>query len=254
MLLSVNNQSPYKTAAGEVRCASNQLGTIFDFVKNNPNKRYNVLLREEEEISKAIEQIEFIKAVAEDYTIECGNIASLKALLELGYNAYLRFPVSDWETYQSLRELKVSDIYIDGALGFSVDLLAKSKEDIKLRSTPTISPNASLSAPAANHFFIRPEDIGKYTSAIDVLDLRQPTLEKENALFSVYQRGTFNFDIDNLIENVPAGVNNVALVDFAEKRLNCGQRCKIPGNHCKWCNTQFSFVDKATKYGKLRTN
>lgn len=55
MLLSVNSQSPYKTAAGEIRCASNQLGTIFDFVKNNPNKRYNVLLREEEEISKAIE-------------------------------------------------------------------------------------------------------------------------------------------------------------------------------------------------------
>lgn len=44
MILSVNSNSSYKNAAGEVRCASNQLGTIFEFVKNNPNKRYNILL------------------------------------------------------------------------------------------------------------------------------------------------------------------------------------------------------------------
>lgn len=44
MILSVNSNSSYKRAAGEIRCASNQLGTIFEFVKNNPNKRYNILL------------------------------------------------------------------------------------------------------------------------------------------------------------------------------------------------------------------
>lgn len=254
MILSVNSQSPYKSAAGEVRCASNQLGKIFDFVKEHPEKRYNIILRREEEFDKAIEQIEYIRAMAADYTIECDNIAQLKAFLALDYNAYIKFPISDWESFQGLKDLGVSDIYIDGAIGFQIAPLARGKQELKIRSTPTISPNASLCPPSANHFFIRPEDVQLYESAIDILDLRQASLEKENGLFSIYQRGTFSFNIDNLIENVPAGVNNTGLTDFALKRLDCGQKCKIPGNHCKWCDTQFSFIDKATKYGKIRTN
>lgn len=254
MILSVNSNSSYKNAAGEVRCASNQLGTIFEFVKNNPNKRYNILLQEKQDIDKAIEQIEYIKAVADDYTVECSSIASVKALHALGYNAYLRFPATDWETFQGLLSIGCSDICIDGPLGFQVDNIAKAKGTVKIRVMPTISPNASLSAPSASHFFIRPEDKSLYEPAIDIFDLRQGDLDKENALFSIYNRGSFNFDISELIENVPNGVNNIALKGFAEKRLNCKQRCKIPGGRCKWCETQFSFVDIATKYGKLKSN
>lgn len=110
---------------------------------------------------------------------------------------------------------------------------------MKIRSTPTVSSNASLSAPAANHFFIRPEDTILYESAIDILDLRQPTPEKENALFSIYQRGTFNFNISELVPYVPKNVSNVALANLAERRINCSQRCKIPGNHCRFCGSTF---------------
>lgn len=253
MILSVNSNSSYKTAAGEVRCASNQLGTIFEFVKSHPNKRYNVLLQEKENLDKAIEQVKYIQAVADDYTIECNNIAAAKALIALGYNAYIRFPVTDWETFQGLLNFGCSDIFIDGPLGFQMTEIAKAKGETKIRVMPTTSPNASLCAPSASHFFIRPEDKALYEPAIDIFDLRQGDLEKENAVFSIYNRGSFNFDIDELIENVPSDVNNFALANFAEKRLNCRQRCKEPGSRCRWCDTQFSFVSTATKYGKLKT-
>lgn len=99
MILSVHSHSPYKSAAGEIRCASNQLGTIFEFVKEHPNKRYNILFTKEQELNKLIEQIEYIKTVAKDYTIECEDVTILKKLLDLGLNAYLRFPATDWETF-----------------------------------------------------------------------------------------------------------------------------------------------------------
>lgn len=56
--------------------------------------------------------------MASDYTIECGEITILQELLNEGYRAYLRFPISDWETFVALIDMGVSDIYIDGPLGF----------------------------------------------------------------------------------------------------------------------------------------
>lgn len=65
-----------------------------------------------------IEQIELMTAVAQDYTIQCGNIALFQALSDEGYTAYLQFPIVDWEGFTSVRDAGASDIYIDGPLGF----------------------------------------------------------------------------------------------------------------------------------------
>ena len=45
MIFSVNYHSQYKQEAQEIRCPINQLGTIFTFIKDNPNKRYNIIMK-----------------------------------------------------------------------------------------------------------------------------------------------------------------------------------------------------------------
>ena len=142
MIFSLNYHSDNKKKAGEIRCPYNQLGTIIKFLKENPNKRCNIIIPDEltqVQLTRLAEQVEIIKTIANDYTIQCGNIYQLNDLKDMGYNRYLRFPVTDWETFQELREAKVSDIYIDGPLGFQMDLLEKYKGDIKIRVSPTIS-------------------------------------------------------------------------------------------------------------------
>lgn len=117
MIFSVNYRSSNKDSADEIKCPFNKLGLIFDFIKENPNKRYNIVIKNsisEEILNKAIEQIDYVREVAENYTIETGNILILNTLLDKGYNTYLRFPVSDWGTFHDLVLLGVSDIYIDG--------------------------------------------------------------------------------------------------------------------------------------------
>lgn len=197
MLFSVNYKSSHKQEADEIRCPYNQLGTIFDFIKNNPTKRYVIVINDTIN-DKILEQINFIKEVAEDYSIQCNNIAQMQSLIAAGYHAFPRFPISDWETFDEMRQLEVSDIYIDGPLGFQCEALEAFHfcSPQKIRVSPTISPNASFIARSPSSFFIRPEDLYLYESAIDVIDFKVPNTDKEDALFSIYKRGTFNYDID----------------------------------------------------------
>jgi len=169
----------------------------------------------------------------------------------MGYNRYLRFPVTDWETFQELREAEVSDIYIDGPLGFQMDLLEKYKGDIKIRVSPTISPNASLSAERKpTSFFIRPEDLNLY-SAIDVIDFSQPSKDKEDTLFNIYTRGSFSYDINLLIDGLPSRNNLLFKEEFGKTRLNCKQKCNIPSHHCHYCDTYFSVTSRLNELAQL---
>ena len=44
MIFSLNYHSDNKKKAGEIRCPYNQLGTIIKFIKENPTKRYNIII------------------------------------------------------------------------------------------------------------------------------------------------------------------------------------------------------------------
>lgn len=253
MKFSLNYRSKHKQEADEIRCPINQLGTIFPFVKDNPDKRYNIIIADNSSIEHdcMIEQIEYVKQVADNYTIQCGDIATFRGLLETGYNAYLRFPVVDWETFQNLQKSGSSDIYIDGPLGFQSSALVKGKKNTMIRVSPTISPNVSLSIDSTNasSFFIRPEDLDKYNGAIDIIDFKMIDQDKEDTLFQIYKHGTFNFNLKELIEGLNCTVPNLFIPsDFAQARLNCGQHCKIPGRGCSLCDTQLSLTNTIVDY------
>lgn len=251
MLFSVTYKSTHKQEADEIRCPVNQLGLIFDFIKDNPNKRYNIkIFSHEDEFQKALEQIDIVKAITDNYTVQCENIIHLRRLLKEGYNAYLRFSVADWETFTNLRNLGVSDIYIDGPLGFQHDAIRDGKLNTKIRVSPTISPNSALSLSTnADTFFIRPEDLSLYEEMIDIIDFNETPQEKEDTLFDIYKRGTFNFDLKELIQALNISVPNLFIVpEFAKTRLNCKQKCKVPGRICHSCDTQFILTKKVLNY------
>lgn len=254
MKLSVNSNSSNKSKADEVRCASTQLGSIFPFLKENPHIRCVIEYVPSQPYEQACRQIDAVRSIC-DYTICCPTTSSLKYFLAQQYHSYLSLPVTDWETFTALAEMGVSDFLIDGPLGFQLNSLqtAKDKYGLTLRCNPTSTSIAPLSAVSANHFFIRPEDLPLYSSTIDIFEMRAATLEEEDVLFSVYQRGSFFYNIDNLIKHLPSGVNNSALAGFADDRLNCGQRCMCPDGHCHKCNSTFHYLRELAKYGRFRS-
>ena len=203
-----------------------------------------------EALNKVIEQVNYVKEVAADYTIECDSITMMRALIDEGYKAYLKYPVTDWETFSNLVQLGASDIYIDGPLGFQCDNLKKGKGETKVRVSPTISPNASLGTSSnVNTFFIRPEDLHLYDEAIDIIDFHEPNQEKEDTLYTIYNRGSFNFDLKELIQALNMTVPNLFIrPEFAAARLNCAQKCKQPGRLCHLCDVEFSLTNKVISY------
>lgn len=246
MLFSVNYQSARKQEAGEVRCPINQLGLLTTFIHDNPAKRINIIAQDKQDFTDIeMRQIELIKNMTENYAVECGKAAQMLLLISHGYHAYLKYPVTDWETFTMLTEIGVSDIYIDGPLCFQMDKLSKC--NVKIRVSPTLSPNTSLAAGKPNNFFIRPEDLSLY-SAIDVIDFKESNQEKEDALFDIYKRGTFNYSLKDLITNFPYDINNLLFKeDFAQHRLNCGQKCKQPGRSCHLCSNYFNLLQSSLK-------
>jgi hypothetical protein len=245
MIFSANYHSEQKTIAGEIRCPYNQLGILFKYIQENPTKRYVVLLNDDSNYDKAIEQINILKDIA-PYTISCGNPRLCGRLISEGYSAFVRYPVSDWETFTDLQDFGVSDIYIDGPLGFQADKLALGKGTTKIRTSPTMSPNASF-APGRKYssFYIRPEDLSYYNQAIDIIDFKEENKEREDALLKIYARRNSDQDVSLLYTGLPAGTpNSVFKTAFVEQRLNCRQRCRIPGYSCHYCDNSFLIADK----------
>lgn len=252
MKFSLNYTSPRKQEADEIKCPLNQLRLIYDFIKNNPDKRYLILLTKDQiNLEKIQEQVLLVKELTENYTLSCPDITTFHLIRAANYNAHLAFPVTDWESFSQLASLHASDIYIDGPLGFQTDSLKIGKQNTKIRISPQISPNALINTSNSNitSFFIRPEDLHLYEDAIDIIDFNVKDQEKEDTLFKIYKRGTYKLELSTLIEHLNEKVPNLFLrPDFGENRLNCGQHCRIPGRSCHMCETQFILTNTMIQY------
>ena len=242
MLFSISYQSKMKKLADEIRCPYNQLGLLFKFIKENPQKRYLIELPnsiKQEEIDKAIKELEIIKDIISDYTFSCHDLNSFKETRERGYQAFLDLPVTDWELFNDLIEQGASDIWIDGALGFQINALARAKGNTKIRAVPNYSSVIGNMQP--NSFYIRPEDLDKYQEAIDVVFFREKEVSREEVCFTIYKRGSFIGNLEDLVPITREPTPNALFKeDFAQTRLNCRQSCKVPGHHCAYCRTYFN--------------
>ena len=74
--------------------------------------------------------------------------------------------------------------------------------------SPTISPTAAIIGIRPNSFFIRPEDLSLYNKYIGVIDFKEPNQEKEDTLFSIYKRGSFLYDLKDLLDDCTFSVQN----------------------------------------------
>lgn len=77
-------------------------------------------------------------------------------------------------------------------------------------------------------------------------------IDKEDSLYSIYNRGTFNYDINYLIAGLPQ-INNLLIgKDFAQSRLNCKQVCKIPNRSCHICSNNFLIIEKSLELAQKK--
>ncbi|MCM1324775.1 MAG: hypothetical protein NC218_11705 [Acetobacter sp.] len=153
----------------------------------------------------------------------------------------------------SLVEWGVSDILIDGPLGFQMDAINSKKENVLIRVRPQESPNAAIClGDNENSFFIRPEDVDTYAPYVDILEIFSDNKEQEEVIYNIYKRKYFKNDLSILVKQLKVSVPNPFIkTDFAEKRLNCGQACKgARSSSCRRCQRNFYLTNLVVNYFK----
>lgn len=233
----------------EIRIASNQLGRIIEYFKANPNTRVCVQHNLKDSIDTVEKELKKLSYITTNYTVAAETFYHLRELLHRGIPAYLDFPVADWEMFDNLVNIGITDILIDGPLGFQMDQINKRKGNIKIRVRPHASVNASLSfASNEDTFFIRPEDVDTYSAFVDILEITGEDSEKEETIFNIYKRKSFNQSLSFLIKQLNISVANPYLTsEFAKNRLNCGQVCKRCPGRCQKCKTLIDITNFVVK-------
>ncbi len=237
----------------EVRCESNQLGRTIEYLQQNPSTRVNIHWNQKDSIDVLKQQIAILSKVTTNYTVSCDRFAQLQECLHSSIPSYFNFPVTDWETFMSLVEWGVSDIKIDGPLGFQMNAINSKKGSTLIRVRPHESPNAAICiGDNENTFFIRPEDVDTYAPYIDILEIFSDNKEQEEVIYNIYKRKHFNNDLSILVKQLKVQVPNPFIrTDFAEKRLNCGQACKgARSSTCRRCQHNIDLTNLVVNHFK----
>lgn len=234
MLFSLDRHSPRKLEADEIRCDYNQLRLLIPKITTQRIVITGFSLNQTDPNS-LLEQLELLPT--DNYTVECADGASLMYLLQLDYPAFIRYPVNDWETFHNLRDLKVSDIYIDAPLCFQSDKIKTAKGSVKIRVNPTDSVSSLFASERhPSSFFIRPNDLRLYEGTIDIIFFCEQEQEREDALFEIYKSGTTILNLDAFIPRFRKDIpNHMIDDDFGTHRLNCGQGCLSHPTTCHIC-------------------
>lgn len=257
MKYSINADSRFIIKnADEYKCQFNRLGDIIDLIEL-AQARLNIVFDpvDDNDIKLLHNQIKILEQKEIDYVVACKNLSTLyTVLIDYKIPAYLDCPISDWETFFNLLDWGVIDIWIDGALCFSADAIKKYAEHTYIRMCPHMSANAGFASVKKSNIqsaFIRPEDVDKYETFIDILDFRTNDIEMEKVLFDIYKRGYFHNNLKELVKQVHSDINNTLIPkDFAEMRLNCTQKCRIPFHSCHFCERMLLLTTTLRQYIK----
>ena len=156
-------------------------------------------------------------------------------------NSSLRYffvnPITTIDQMWGVLKYKPTDMYICEELGFSLDKVGKilHEENIKIRVFPNICQSSFHDTPSLQTFFIRPEDVGIYSTFVDVFELVSDA-ERQSLIYKIYKQGNWFGKIKEIIPSFKDDLDGRFLLDsFGMTRSICGKRCMYKPDSCNIC-------------------
>lgn len=219
--------------------------TLLDFLQKYEEKRIIISVSDIEDF-KLTREIEKIKAIRQVYTnfnicmrLETIDNELISELKECGIPFFIRKFVNDWDTFDGLIKLGVSDMYIVETLAFEMDKCGERAHEfgINIRVFPNIAQSQFSNTEDIKKFFIRPEDVHYYESYVDVFEFFGD-ISKENTIYKVYAIDEQWFgELRELIIGLQDDIDGRYIIPrFGEKRVLCAKKCMKNGK-CDLCNT-----------------
>ena len=236
--VSSRQQPEYLHKCDEIKVMWNDRNIIFDLAEKYPGKTINLcryyIHSNEEDIDW--QEIKTYKTLTQDnFIFGLSYIDEIYECKKNNIDFYYLEPVRSFRELQGLKNMGARWAFIDAPLFFQMD-------QVKAIGLP-IRATANL---AIREFFtyddgvpgpwLRPEDVDLYDQYIDTIEFGRVDLDQERALFRIYaEQKQWPGDVGLIIQDLNyMGVNRMLPPDFAEKRLNCGQRCQENGS-CRIC-------------------
>lgn len=249
MRFSVNFRQPAEiiNQADEIKVPYKDRNSILDLVQLYPNKDITILCFDENELDWN-ELKKFNKIAKERLYLGIGRNSLLKLCLEYKeIKFYSLNPVSSFKDLNSLISMGVSYVFLDNELFFSQDKVKSIVNGkAKIRAVANLANHTIL--PTTNNIigaWIRPEDVKIYENYIDTIEFYSNNLKQEKAYLNIYKNlQEWSGEISKIILdlNSPNTLNRLIPPDFAEARLNCGQKC-MSGSHCRLCKNIFNLAN-----------
>lgn len=157
--------------------------------------------------------------------------------------------VRNWDTFNGLIGIGVSDVYIVEEMCFSLNKLGPIAHaaNVSIRCFANIAQSAWDQERSIKSFFIRPEDIPLYESVVDVIEFYGDDQPIQEVMYKIYAHDKKWFgQLEQLILGLETSVDNRTIPPamFAKFRLDCGKKC-ARGESCSICER---FVDVASSF------
>lgn len=239
--LSIRQPNHYLEQADEIIADYKDYQAIYDKIELYPDKKYII------KIPKGIEvNYDDIAALASQGRI----ILALSEMTQEVITAcrarnlkyYWGYPITSWYEYRALIDLGVSELLLGAPLYFE---LRSIKTNLPIRLVANVCYDSYL--PRINGIcgtYVRPEDVTLYEKVgVKTLEFVTDNLTKEWTMFKIYAQdknwpGNLNFLLTNFNCQVD---NRIIPADFAEVRVNCGQKCQKNGI-CHFCERVMNYT------------
>ena len=168
-------------------------------------------------------------------------IQKVTAFKEKGIRFFFSLQSDNWDSFNSLVNIGVSDIYIANELGFSLLTISKilKNKNIHIRVIVNIAQarDPFESTEPIKAFFIRPEDIDDYETYIDTIEFFADNQVQYEVLYETY---AYNKNWDGNLQEIIIGLripidSRTIIPEFGLYRGNCEKRC-FRGSNCAICN------------------
>ena len=236
--LSARQSKEFLNKADEIKIEVRDYKAIIDYIENYPNKTLILELEHELPEKFSWNTIEMYSKKHENFYCAVANKNQILECKLRNIKFYYKFTITTFYELASLKEMGASYVLIGAPLIF--DLKNVKRYNIPIRAIPNLAYEPYLDHPnGICGGWIRPEDVDKYSEYIDVFEFYAPKmLEKEATLYHIYaENKNWPGNLNLLIDFLNIDANNNAIIDengFAEKRMNCKQRCMSNGN-CHYC-------------------
>lgn len=231
----------------EIRFTIQNLNLALTYANEHSDKRVIVEIASlTKDKTPSIDKLSKLQEETKNLTydfFELQDLAQYNRTTDCGRSYMYHYPAVTWAMIQILMYHKVSDIWIGEPLVFDLNSVSKyiKEKGIQIRVCPHKVKNEFTKEIETDlgirHFFVLPQDADAYEDCIDVFELLDRNVVREEALVRTYTtKEPYTHALDYLIENIGTELN-MALVDdkWRARRRNCQQKCIKSPKECDFC-------------------